>query len=310
MAKPILCFGEILWDLLPAGPVLGGAPFNLAFRLAERGEHAIIASRVGCDELGFQARNTARELGVDTSLIQTDEGRPTGTVKITLRGGEPDYKIIRGVAYDAIEMTAAINDAATSAGCICYGTLAQREEASRHALESMLYLNLGVLTFCDINLRKECFTAATVHDSLLRADILKLNELEVKALGRLLFKEQLQPVQFAFRVLDTMSPRIVLITLGEKGVLALPGEKVPVYVPGYKVDVVDTVGSGDAFSAGFLHRYLAGDSLERACDFGCRLGALAARHAGPTARVESEQITGLHSVAGRVSDIRFEQYAK
>ena len=310
MPKPVLCFGEILWDLFPDGPVLGGAPFNLAYRLAERGETVRMASRVGTDELGVCALRQARELGVDVSLIQTDPARPTGTVRIKLAGGEPDYMIVPDVAYDRIELTDSLADAAADAVCLCFGTLAQRAEDSRRTLESLLYLQLGVLTFCDINLRRDCYSAETVSDSLLRADILKLNREETLLLSGMLFDEKYDPMDFGNAVLDQLNPKIVLITLGEQGVLGLSEEAPPVYAPGYKVRVADTVGSGDAFSAGFLHRYLAGDSLARACDFGCRLGALAATQSGGTGGLTPQMISELVDSAERLEDSRYSQYVE
>ncbi|MBW7995492.1 MAG: carbohydrate kinase [Candidatus Glassbacteria bacterium] len=308
MPHKILSFGEILWDLLPDGPVLGGAPFNLAYRLAELGEHALIASRVGDDDLGSSALIAAQKLGVDTSLVQSDPDRPTGTVEVKLSGGEPEFRIVSGVAFDWIELTAGLDDAAAGADCICFGSLSQRAEISRKTIQTLLYCHLKVLTFCDINLRRDCYSADTVEDSLLRADIFKLNETEVPEVSAILFDEQLSPQTFARQVLEQFNPRTVLVTLGERGVLAVTGNTDPVYVPGYRVQVVDTVGSGDAFSAGFLHRFLAGDTLAGSCDFGCRLGALVSARKGGTAAVEQQALESFGKEEEKIADPRFREY--
>ena len=138
MSGHVLVVGEILWDLLPGGPVLGGAPFNMAFRLAERGIDTRFVSRIGNDELGRRARDKASELGMDTSLIQLSGEKPTGTVEITFSGGEPDYYIVPDVAYDEIQLTEELKQLASRAKCICYGTLCQRSEGSRSTILSLL----------------------------------------------------------------------------------------------------------------------------------------------------------------------------
>ena len=128
MTKRVLSYGEVLWDLLPEGPVLGGALCNLACRVQE----ALLVSRVGDDELGREARAQMQRLGLDTKHVQTDPAHPTGVVNITLDAQrQPGYEIVPEVAYDFIAFNDALREAARCVDCICYGTLSQRNACSR-----------------------------------------------------------------------------------------------------------------------------------------------------------------------------------
>jgi fructokinase len=310
MSKKILCYGEILWDLLPGGPVLGGAPFNLAFRLAERGELVRFVSRVGNDTLGSQAMEQANKLGVDTSLVQVCRDKPTGTVEISLDHGEPDFFIVPDVAYDGIEFTEELQKAAAEADCICYGTLCQRSEISRSTLLALLESSGRAKKFCDINLRRDCYSQQTVLDSVRSANILKLNRGEVEVASCMMFGSELNPEIFAKSVSEQYGVQLVLVTLGSRGVLAIPADSAPVYVAGYQVEVRDTVGSGDAFSAGFLQRYLGGAPLARCCDSGCLLGGLSAARKGGTGGVSDAEIRNLAASSTRVVDEKYARYLK
>ena len=288
----IISFGEILWDLFPDGRrILGGAPFNLACRLALLGRKSLMASRLGRDDPGREAFEQASALGVDTSLLQWDDRLPTGSVRVSLdRAGEPDFYIVPEVAYDRIKPTAKLLSAAANAQCICFGTLAQRSPQSRDTLLKVLEAAERSLKFLDINLRKDCYSDSTVRGSVVRADVLKLNAEEAPRVAEILFGREMNPVEFAGQAIAEYGPKACLVTLGERGVFAADSSGGRVYLPGYRVEVVDTVGAGDAFSAGFIHSWLSGLTLARACDSGCRLGALVAASAGATARIERDEI--------------------
>ncbi|MBZ0257879.1 hypothetical protein K8I31_17580, partial [bacterium] len=176
-AKTIVAFGEVLWDLLPSGPQLGGAPFNFCYRAHSLGMNAAMISRLGRDDLGKQAHQRLVELGVSDTCVQWDEDRPTGTVKIELdQDNQPDYYIVPDVAYDFIQANGAALHAAQSADCICYGTLAQRHETSRETLKKLLSAAENAVKLYDINLRKKCYTKELITASLQQANIMKLNE--------------------------------------------------------------------------------------------------------------------------------------
>jgi len=304
----IISFGEILWDVFPDGRrLLGGAPFNLACRLALSGRRSLVASRLGRDDPGKRACEEAAGLGVDTSLVQWDDELPTGTVRVSLdEAGRPDFFIVPEVAYDRIEPTEALLEAAGRADCICYGTLAQRSKKNRDTLAKLLDAAVPALKFLDINLRRDCYDSRTVTSSLERAGLLKLNDAEVRVVAGIMFGRELSVPEFARLVIHACGLRACLVTLGERGVFAAEAGGGQVYAPGYRVKVADTVGSGDAFSAGFIHSWLAGGSLADSCDFGNRLGALVAATAGATARITTEDIERIGG-AERISDPAFEE---
>ena len=291
MRKTIIAFGEVLWDLLPSCSVLGGAPFNFAYRADSLGDVALMVSRLGRDELGRRAYERIIELGLDTRHIQWDHEFPTGIVQVSFdEHNNPDYVIIPNVAYDRIEIDGTLLETAAKADCLCFGTLAQRSETSRRTLRELIRHAVNSLKLLDINLRKDCYTLESVRFSLECADILKLNEDEAHRLERMLDITCDGLDDFCRRILDRWKLEYCVVTLAEKGALAVSVRGDSVYVPGYKVDPVDSLGSGDAFSAGFVHKILRGESAAQACEFGNVLGALVATHEGGTAPLTDESI--------------------
>lgn len=296
MSKKILSFGEVLWDLLPSDTVLGGAPLNFAYRADSLGDVGLMVSRLGQDELGKQAFDKMVELGLDTTYMQWDEEFPTGTVQVSFdQQNNPDYVIIPHVAYDYVELTEALSEVASQVDCLCFGTLAQRSEQSRQTLAKLLEASGDSLKLLDINLRKDCHSPQTIEFSLDNADILKLNEDEAHQLGRMLGISYTALPDLCKAILRDHSLQYAVVTLAEKGALAVSASGETVYVPGYKTDVVDSLGSGDAFSAGFIHKVLHGNSLREACEFGNVLGALVATQQGATVPISQGQIEQFRS---------------
>lgn len=293
----VLSFGEVLWDLLPTGPVLGGAPFNLAFRLNSLGYPVRMASRVGMDSLGEEALARMAGFGMDSGLIRRDSQFPTGTVRVSLGpDGEPDFRIEYPAAYDFIELSGELEEAARAAGCICFGSLAQREKTSRETLHRLIEAAPSALKVLDINLRRDCFTRETVTGSLDRADILKLNDSEVLTLAGMLDWEESGAEEFCAAAVERFGLRCCVVTLGARGALAHSAGEGTVHAPGFEVRVVDTVGSGDAFTAGFLDGWFRGLDLRACCRRGNVLGALNAARAGATAVVDESEIRALENL--------------
>ena len=297
--KTVVAFGEILWDILPNATVLGGAPFNFTYRIHTLGDRGIILSRLGNDKLGKRARETAESLGMDMSCIQTDDSFPTGTVEVGLdENSNPDFYIVPCVAYDHIEMSEALIASVEAADCICFGTLVQRSEQSRKTLVRLPEKAPKAMKFLDINLRKECYSAETIAGSLEAADILKLNDDEVFRVAELTGIAVSSIPGFCANAMERWNLGSCLVTLGRYGVFAASNTGEKVYLPGYEVEVVDTVGSGDAFSAGFVHEKLRGATLEAACSTGNVLGALVAARRGATSPVSREEIGGFRRRTG------------
>jgi fructokinase len=293
MEKTVLAFGELLWDLLPSGRVLGGAPANFAYRVNSLGERGLIVSRVGIDPLGQSAVDQLAALGMETSYLQRDDHYPTGTVRVQLDSqGNPDFFIVPGVAYDWIECTEALRRAASKADCLCFGTLVQRTDRSRHTLGEVLRAAPQALKLLDINLRKDCYTPQTIGESLEHADILKLNEQEAAHLAGL-FQLTASPLdRFAEEALRRWDLSHCLITLGERGAFMASSFGEKAYSPGYRVRLADTCGSGDACSAGFLHGLLQGEPVAQCLQLGNALGALVATQPGATQPISAPELSG------------------
>ena len=281
MKSTIVSFGEALWDLLPSGPVLGGAPLNFAYRMNSLGHRSIIASRLGKDDLGKKAREQIVTLGMDDTCLQWDDAYPTGTVDIYFdEDKNPNYTIIENVAYDYIEFSADLENIVKNADCLCFGTLAQRNTVSRQTLQRLLSKFYGKFRLLDINLRKNCFSDETLKSSLEQANVLKLNDEELTVLVGLLGLPGDSAPDQAENLLKHAGLAYCVVTLGERGAFALSHRGEKIYSPGYQVSLVDPCGSGDGFSAGFIHALLEGGSLNKACRLGNALGAMVAQQEG------------------------------
>ena len=291
MRKTILAFGEVLWDILPTVTTLGGAVCNFAYRVNSLGDNGFIVSRLGRDELGKEAFECALSLGLDTKYLQWDDHSPTGTVQVSFdKNNDPDFVIIPNVAYDYIEMTNLLREAARNADCLCFGTLSQRSAKSKETLKQVIELSDSSLKLLDINLRKDCYNIDTVTYSLEKADILKLNEDELYQLAQMLNIANHNALQLCKNIIEKWSLRYCVVTLGEKGAFALSEKSEKAYVPGFKIDLMDSVGAGDAFTAGFVYYILRDLPLADACEFGNILGALVSTQKGATSPITKDEI--------------------
>ena len=303
----ILSVGELLWDLLPSGAVLGGAPANLAYRVAALGTPARLVTRVGRDGWGERALQELRDRGLDVSLIQQDPRRPTGSVRVAFdENGSHAFEIVRDVAYDSIEAQPAALEAAADASAICFGTLIQRSPASRATLATLLDASRASWALCDVNLRPGCYSDETLRWSTTRANVLKLNDEEIPDLAHLLPAAPRAPGDFARAAVTAWRLRACVVTLGERGAVAADDSGSVVYEPGYRVSVGDTIGSGDAFTAAFLLGLMGGMPLASAVQRGNALGALVATQRGAMNAVATEEIDALvRTASSRVVDPNF-----
>ena len=290
MSSTVVAFGEALWDLLPTGPVLGGAPLNFAYRVHSLGHPSIIVSRLGKDDFGQKAREQIVTLAMDDTGLQCDDTYPTGTVEIYFdEDKNPDYTIIENVAYDYIEFSDTLANIVEHADCLCFGTLAQRNTVSRRTLQRLLSKFSGKFRLLDINLRKNCYSTETIESSLQQANILKLNDEEIAILGDLLGLQGNSAPDQVENLLKHAGLEYCVVTLGERGAFALSRRGEKIYVPGYHVNLVDPCGSGDGFAAGFIHGLLEGGSLNQACRLGNALGAMVAQQEGATQPISYQE---------------------
>jgi len=250
-AKPlILGLGELLWDLLPDGKQLGGAPANFAYHAQALGAEARVISAVGVDALGAKALERLRDADLNTECIVTDRAHPTGTVEVTLNeNGQPGYTIVENVAWDFIPQSRTASELAARADAICFGTLAQRSATSRGTIRFLLQqASRKCLRILDVNLRAPFIDAAVVRESCALADVLKFNDEELPWLAQMLGRNADEDALFA-ELFARYRFRLIALTRGSHGAtLVTQGEQIdfPAEPP---TTLADTVGAGDAFTA-------------------------------------------------------------
>lgn len=288
----VLCVGEVLWDLLPTGAKAGGAPMNVAMHMRRFGIDTHFAGRIGNDELGNNLKGFIERNGLSTSLIQIDYDRPTSTVVVELgENNQVNFEIIDNVAWDGFEATDDLKKAAKNADIIIYGTLASRHTFARENIISLL--DNGAINLIDVNLRPPYNSPEVVEALLLKATIAKLNDDEIRIIGSWHGKKPVER-DLAKWFYDQYSCEMICLTRGANGAMIYDGRDFFEH-SGYKVNVVDTVGSGDAFLAGFLSKFLKGKSIDESLDFACATGALVATKAGATPEYRIEEINKLTS---------------
>lgn len=248
----VVGIGELLWDLLPDGRQMGGAPANFAFHAQALGASSMIISAVGDDRSG---REILEELGrrrLERSGIAVLSGAPTGTVTVALdAGGIPHYTIHEGVAWDVIPWTAGLRDLAARADAVCFGSLAQRSPASRTTIDAFLDATRpDCLRVLDLNLRQTYFSRDLVAGLLGRATVLKLNEEELETVSRMLPLPGSESQALA-GLLEAYPLSLIALTKGPSG-SRLFGRGVDIIHPGQPVETADTVGAGDAFTAALV----------------------------------------------------------
>jgi len=281
MKKRVVGLGEVLWDLLPGGACLGGAPANFAYITTLMGNQGIVASCVGEDSRGLEALRRMEELGLDIDHVQTDRQHPTGTVHVDLDGnGQPRFEIAREVAWDYLQWTLDWQHLAETCDAVCFGSLAQRSEASRSMIRRFLAAcTPGTLKVFDVNLRQSFYSGEVLAESMRLADVVKLNDDElpkIMSLSRIPHKDELFSAR---RLIETYELDLVSITRGGRGSLLVSADSTSEH-PGFKVQVADTVGSGDAFTAGLVHEYLHGASLDLMNEVANLVGAWVASEVG------------------------------
>lgn len=281
MKKRIVGLGEVLWDLLPRGACLGGAPANFAYITTLMGDQGIVASCVGEDSRGIEALRRMEELGLDIDHVQTDRQYPTGVVNVTLDSeGLARYEITHPVAWDFMRWSSDWERLASTIDAVCFGSLAQRSETSRTTIRHFVNAapKSAVKVF-DVNLRQSYYSKDVLWESMTLANIVKFNDEELPKIMGLLQLPHKDEVTSGQRLCQECELDLVCITRGGRGSILLQGDDVREH-PGFKVRVADTVGSGDAFTAGLVHEYLHGASLDLMNEVANLVGAWVASEAG------------------------------
>lgn len=263
MNKVIVGLGEALWDCLPDGSKLGGAPANFAYHASQFGNEAYAISAIGNDALGDQTLKEFDEKHLKYVMPRVDY--PTGTVQVELdEEGIPTYDIKQNVAWDNIPFTPEIENVAKHCGCVCFGSLAQRNKISRDTIHHFLDTTpMSCLKIFDINLRQNFYTKEIIRESLKACDILKINDEELVTIGRLFGYPGLDIENKCYLILGKYNLKMLVLTCGTNGSYVFaPGVKS--FQPTPKVEVDDTVGAGDSFTGSFASATLAGMPIKDA----------------------------------------------
>jgi len=279
MSKIVVGLGEVLWDLLPGGRQLGGAPANFAWHAKCQGMEGYIVSALGNDGLGKETRELIARKGID-AILETVEA-PTGTVGVTLSAeGIPSYQIHTNVAWDILPSTPAIEALARQTAAVCFGTLAQRSPTTRATIRRFLSLTpSNALRVFDINLRQNYYSRELIQESLGECNILKINDEETMVVADLFGYAERQPEAIAKRLLTEYKLNAVVLTCGAIGSGIYTGEG-DSWLETPKVQVVDTVGAGDAFTGALVASLLKGTSIPKAHHLAVEVAAKVCQVAG------------------------------
>lgn len=292
--KKITCFGEILWDVLPTSKQPGGAPMNVAADLRNFGLNAQLISRVGTDDLGRELLDFLARKGIPTKLVQVGQTHLTGVAKANISdGNEVTYKILQPVAWDYIMPEPDLIEVVKQSELFVYGSLAARSQQTHETLLALLAV--APRKVFDVNLRAPHYNQTIVEELLHQADIAKLNEHELLELlgwygqesGRR--TEELQTAMQQLR--ERYSLETLCVTLGADGAAMLDASGFTKQA-GFPVEVADTIGSGDAFLAGFLYKMLQGETPQKTLEFACATGAYVATKQGATPDFSEKTILG------------------
>lgn len=284
--------GEVLWDLLPTGKQLGGAPANFAYIAGQLGDKGIVASRVGNDGPGIEIIERLKSFGLDCEGIQRDERHPTGSVLINVENGQPFYDIVEGVAWDFLKLTNAWLEIAQSADAVCFGSLAQRCESSRKAIRTFVSSTKeSALRIFDVNLRQRYFSSEILKTSLELANVCKLNHEELPIVGGLIGNRNLSPIDSAKLLREQFELKLVCITRGAEGSLLVSENEVS-EIPGLHVEVKDTIGAGDAFTAAMTHGLLRDWNLDMVNEKANEVGAFVASRSGAMPKFPENAVFG------------------
>jgi len=273
--------GELLWDVLPEGKRLGGAPANFALHASALGGQAAVVSSLGQDTNGLEILRQLNHLHMSTKFIQKN-GHPTGWVDVEINeNGHPAYVIHENVAWDHIQFLPETRQLAKTCDAVCFGTLAQRNPVSRKSIEDFLaHTKKSCLCIFDINLRQHYYSRDIIKNSLEAATILKLNDEELEVL-REMFGLPGSTESALSKILDHWSLDLIAFTQGSDGSIMINRKDVSC-CPGIPVTIKDTIGAGDAFTAAMTMGKLYGLPLERINRLAGKVAAYVCSQAGAT----------------------------
>ena len=292
MKNYVVGMGEALWDVLPEGRKIGGAPANFAYHVSQFGLPGIVVSAVGDDPLGDEILENFDSKGLTHKVDKVPY--PTGTVQVELdRDGIPMYDIKENVAWDNIPFSPELEEIAQNTRAVCFGSLAQRNVVSRNTiskfLDSMPKNDDSLIVF-DVNLRQGFYTKEILCDSMERCNILKINDEELVAVSRLFGYPGIDLQDKCWILLGKYNLKMLILTCGVNGSYVFTPGKVS-FQPTPKVEVADTVGAGDSFTAAFISSILKGESVEEAHSKAVRTSAFVCTQKGAMPLLPDELIS-------------------
>lgn len=294
--KYVVGIGEVLWDVLPEGKKLGGAPANFAYHVSQFGLNSRVVSAIGNDKLGAEIERDFSEKGLEGIIEKV--AYPTGTVQVSLDdNGVPNYTIKENVAWDNIPFTTALKELAQHTCAVSYGSLAQRNIVSRETIHAFLDAmpKEGAYKIFDINLRQNFYTKDIICESLERCNVLKINDEELVAVSRLFGYPGIDLQDKCWILLAKYDLKMLILTCGVNGSYVFtPGHVSFVETP--KVTVADTVGAGDSFTAAFVSAILRGLSVSEAHKLAVNVSAYVCTQNGAMPILPYNFITKLESL--------------
>ena len=286
----IICFGEVLWDMLPTGKLPGGAPMNVAYHLNALGIDSSIISRVGKDDLGAELIGFLTEKHISVDFVQHDAVLPTGLVNVKLdEQGSPTYQIEKPVAWDNILLTSAIMEKVAEADALVYGSLVCRNEVSENTLFELL--KRAKKKIFDVNIREPFYEQLLIEHLMTAAEIVKMNEHELELISGWYNNEKDFSKQMKF-LYDRFDLETLIVSQGSVGAYCLENDTL-YFQESFKIMVKDTIGSGDAFLAGFLSEKMHGKTPQECLLTACKVGAYVATQAGATPEMNEVKLLAI-----------------
>lgn len=274
MNNVVVGMGEALWDVLPEGKKIGGAPANFAYHVSQFGLTSCVVSAVGPDALGKEIQENLTSKGLNHLIAEVPY--PTGTVQVEIdQAGVPQYEIKENVAWDNIPYTSQLESLAKRTQAVCFGSLAQRNVVSRETinrfLDAMPQTEDSLVVF-DVNLRQGFYNKEILCNSMKRCNILKINDEELVTVSRMFGYPGIDLQDKCWILMGKYNLKMLILTCGINGSYVFTPGNVS-FQPTPKVDVADTVGAGDSFTAAFIASILKGKSVAEAHSIAVRTSA-------------------------------------
>ncbi|MEI7488899.1 MAG: carbohydrate kinase [Chryseobacterium sp.] len=283
----VVCFGEVLWDIFPEGTRAGGAPFNAAYNVYKMGTDVKMLSKIGNDELGKKLTDQIKGWGLTTEYIQVDNDHPTSTVIAKIdEHNEATYDIVNHVAWDYIDFLPEHKELISNAEAFVFGSLSARNPKSKETLLKLL--EFAKLKIFDVNFRPPFIDIDLIKELLYKADIVKMNKAEMRQIMEFLSEEYISEDESVTFIQNHFSIKEIVLTKGSKGARYFVGDRNYGFgaVP---IKIADTVGSGDAFLAGFISKRIQEKSPEEIMKEAISLGAFITSKSGACPDYEYEE---------------------